>query len=276
MMRGESTPNTCLAVKQFAEDAGVKPKSIRSWGKQQHAKGKRCLKDSVYIRLYAAEQYMNPHGVPRAAHRPKSWLTVKGVAEELKMSKNKVYRLIHNKELEARWHKGVFYINPEDAAWLSVKQKDKAPLRGWELISEVRAQAGRSKQALDEWLETHHIDIRRYLHPRKNRLARYMPSDVAKAYKELADATSKYTPKRNAQPEEQTTPPLSITPHHQEAVILLPKEAQRLAEQNPHPHHDDSSPTGLRHLHCLRHEPSTTLNHHAGGRAAAPAQLGPH
>ncbi len=284
-----------FTLEELAEAAGIQPASIKRYCQRlKDTTDTKPLKADGRITYDAVERIMNPRGIARSPIRPPGWLTVKVLKDRLKASKNTIYRLIHTGELEGRNYKGTLYIDPEDAERLELQRKYQKPLIGWELITGVYTEAGRTQQALDAWIKRHRVPIRLYLHPHMNKVARFMPTDDAKAYRALAGKTGKYTPKAHLNPS-LLEPPLGPTPHfettqpawvdiarpathaepsHQQHVSLIPKEERR-AEQNPHPNHGDDGPRGLPHHHRAHPERSTPGGHHAEWRPRGPAHSGP-
>jgi excisionase family DNA binding protein len=253
-----------FTVGELAEAAGLQPMSIKRYCKRLAEAGKRPLKADGHITNDAVERIMNPRGIARSPVRPAGWLTVKALTERLKVSKNTIYRRVHSGELRAFNHKGVLYIDPESAERLELERKYEKPLIGWELVASVRAETGRTQQALDAWIKRHNIPIRLYLHPHMNKAARYMPTDAADAYRALAGKTDKYIPNKYIK--------THAEPHGRQHVSFVREESRE--EQPAHALHSNGGSRHPAHHHPLHAQRRAPADHHADRQLRGSAQTG--
>jgi hypothetical protein len=182
----ERLPNHVF-IQRVADAAGVSTQSVHRVAKKRLQKeGKRDRKrlkgcPYTFVSLSLWDEYMEIGPVKRVATKPKSWLTAKALLED-GFSKRKLYQLVREGSVKAVYVGNTLYLEPESAERYIQTRQDLRPPPGWMSVSELREQAGRSKQALSTYLKRHQVETAQFLHPKRDQLVQYIRTEDAQKY----------------------------------------------------------------------------------------------
>jgi hypothetical protein len=182
----ERLPNHVF-IQRVADAAGVSTQSVHRVAKKRLQKeGKRDRKrlkgcPYTFVSLSLWDEYMEIGPVKRVAAKPKNWLTAKALLED-GFSKRKLYQLVREGSVKAVYVGNTLYLEPESAERYIQTRQDLRPPPGWTSVSELREQAGRSKQALSTYLKRHQVETAQFLHPKRDQLVQYIRVEDAQKY----------------------------------------------------------------------------------------------
>lgn len=148
-----------------------------------------------YISLRGAEVYMQERSVPRVALRPANSMTIEAAQDIIPYGRWKLYQAIFAGDINAVMHSQTMYLDKTSVEAYALRQKSLLPIPGWIYIKGAAESVGRTYPSLHKWLKTHHRPIRKFLHPKLNRICSYMRQQDFEDYKRLVPATSNFVPK---------------------------------------------------------------------------------
>jgi hypothetical protein len=184
----EKLPNHVF-IQRVASAAGVSNQSVHRVAKKRLEKeGKRDRKrlegcPYTFVSLDLWDTYMQIGSISRMPSKPKGWVTAKSLLEE-GFSKRKLYQLVKDGQIKAVYVGNTLYLEPESAQAYLRSRQDLRPPPGWVSVSELRAQAKRSKQALFTYLKRHQVETKQFLHPKRDQLVQYLRQEDAERYLE--------------------------------------------------------------------------------------------
>jgi hypothetical protein len=190
----EKLPNHVF-VQRVASAAGVSNQSVHRVAKKRLEKeGKRDRKrlagcPYTFVSLDLWDTYMQIGSVSRVASKPKGWVTAKSLLED-GFSKRKLYQFVKDGQISAVYVGNTLYLEPESAQSYRQTRQDLRPPPGWVSVSELRALAGRSKQAIFTYLKRHEVATKQFLHPKRDQLVQYLRQDDAERYLASISITS--------------------------------------------------------------------------------------
>lgn len=180
--------NNWIPVTTIAGAAGVTPDSVTMWTRNNHPNSLRKLRGRNHISLTAADAYLNRLGVPRTGRRPTGWLSVKQALARIGCSTMWLYPRIRKPDIRTIATGKMLFIHPEDVELLRTEWRDRRPLPGWILTTDVHQAAGVSKEALNAWIRRNSIKTRNFAHPTLGRLTPYLTLEDAKHYLRISSA----------------------------------------------------------------------------------------
>lgn len=193
-----------IAVTEVAEALNVNPDHLAVWARKNRRPNSREIFKSQgrnYMTLELADRYAKLGGVERVASRPRGWLTLKALILELGCSRTYLEHRIYQPGVRLVRHRRSLYLHPEDAAVIIEEYRDQRPLLGWRLVSEVRDEAGVSKEGLNQWLRRNAIERRRYRNPKNGRPDYYIREADAERYLEgVATRKARHTAQLHTRP----------------------------------------------------------------------------
>jgi hypothetical protein len=234
----EKLPNHVF-IQRVASAAGVSNQSVHRVAKKRLEKeGKRDRKrlegcPYTFVSLDLWDTYMQIGSVSRVSSKPKGWVTAKSLMDE-GFSKRKLYQFVKDGQIKAVYVGNTLYLDPESAGAYLHSRQNLRPPPGWVSVSELRAVAGRSKQAIFTYLKRHTIATKQFLHPKRDQLVQYLRQEDADAYLASIQPATQDTEEQTEIVEQPAydsdlssyTAPTKESSTHQEEAFMLPLSHQ--------------------------------------------------
>jgi hypothetical protein len=179
----DRAPEKYIAVAEVARSVGVLPEATVAWFRRHRHKVFKKGRYN-YVSLATAELYLNARGLERVAQRPRGWRTVKAVLD-CGVGRETVMKAVKAGRIRAVMYRKAIYLQPDDAESFTLEYRSARPLPGWVLAPELRNELGRSKEALNQWIRREKVEVRRFLHPTRNRLTPYIREADADRYRQI-------------------------------------------------------------------------------------------
>ena len=170
-------------VPELREMTGYTPKRLNEiisrYTKRVDANGRK--RRSLYL---AEKQIANDkfsrwllyerYRAPRTQERPYGAITWKRAGSLNGFSYNSVRQLIRTGQLDACVYRGLYYVDRVKLEELRASRCAEAP-NHWVSVVAITVLAGRTRQAVWDWINRRRLETRMFIHPKRAQLAQHLP-----------------------------------------------------------------------------------------------------